>query len=59
MSERDLYEQNIPLIAEMVVISRDITDSEYHNWMHETIQSVPDEVRSFISKILMVVDKYR
>ena len=56
MTERALYEQNIPLIAEIVVECRKLTQEEYENFKKNTIANAPETVRCFIKKVFIVID---
>lgn len=59
MKERELFIQSIPLIAEITVESRKISDVEYEEWKHETLNNAPDTAKDFILKVLSIIDKYR
>lgn len=59
MTERDLFVQSIPLIAEMNVESRKICDVNFEEWKHEMLNSVPEETKDFALNVIAIVDKYR
>lgn len=55
MSERSLFIQVIPQIAEMIVEARKITVEEFQKWHDEVMQTTPDKAKPFIEKIFIVV----
>lgn len=55
MTERDVFVQAIPQIAEMVVEARKLTGEEFQEWHDEVMKSVPDKAKPFIEKVFMVV----
>lgn len=55
MTERDLFVQAIPQIAEMVVEARKLTGKEFQEWRDEVMKYVPDKVKPFIEKVFIVV----
>ena len=61
MTERELFEQSIPMIAEMIVITSGLTDEEYREWLDEVKATIPksSRTRSLVFKVLCIVDKYR
>lgn len=61
MTERELFEQSIPMIAEMIVIVSGLTDEEYQEWLDEVEAAIlkSPRARRFAFKVLCIVDKYR
>ena len=57
MTERDLYEQNIPLIAEMVIECRKMTAKEYADIKKDILEKAQNAARPFMRKIFMVIEK--
>ncbi len=57
MSERDVYIQCIPMIAEMVVLLREMSQQEYEDWKQETMQATADKAKDFMRKVLICIDK--
>lgn len=55
MTERDVFVQAIPQIAEMVVKARKMTVGEFQEWHDEVMESVPDKAKPFIKKVFIVV----
>lgn len=56
MTERDLFEQLIPQIAEMIIEVRKLSVEEFQSWKQETIDAVPDRAKPFMGKIFVVVE---
>lgn len=56
MTERDLFEQLIPQIAEMIIEVRKLSTEEFQSWKQETIDAVPDRAKPFMGKIFVVVE---
>lgn len=60
MTERDLYVKHIPEIAEIVVYARRMSNEEYEQWKQETLEFAKrNGAQGFISKVFIVIDKYR
>lgn len=59
MTEYDLFVRCIPMIAEIVARSAEMNDAEYLHWKTETLTVAPEVVKCFMSKVLIVIDKYR
>ncbi len=57
MSERDVYIQCIPMIAEMIVLLREMSQREYEDWKQETMQATADKAKDFMRKVLSCIDK--
>lgn len=55
MTERDIFLQAIPRIAEMVVEARKLTVEEFQEWHDEVMKSVPDKAKPFIKKVFIFV----
>lgn len=55
MTERSVFIQAIPQIAEMIVEARKLTVGEFQEWHDEVMQEVPDKAKPFIEKIFIVV----
>ena len=57
MTERDVFVQAIPQIAEMVVEARKLTDEEFAQWKSGVLQDTPERIRPFIEKIYVVIEE--
>lgn len=57
MTERDVFVQAVPQIAEMVVEARKLTDEEFAQWKSGVLQDTPERIRSFIEKIYVVIEE--
>lgn len=55
MTERSVFIQAIPQIAEMTVEARKLIVEEFQEWHDEVMQEVPDKAKSFIEKIFIAV----
>lgn len=56
MTERDLFEQLIPQIAELVIEARKLSIEEFQSWKREMMEATPDRAKSFIGKIFVVIE---
>lgn len=56
MTEMELFEQNIPMIAEMVVEARKMDRCDYEDWKREMLGAAADSAKPFISKLIQVID---
>ncbi len=59
MTEQELYIHLIPHIAEIAVQCRRMDAEKYVAWKKEIITSTPDDVRDFMQKVMVVLDKVR
>lgn len=59
MTEQELYIKLIPEIAKIAEQCRKMDEEKYAAWKKEIITGTPDEVRDFIRKVTVVVDKVR
>lgn len=59
MTEYDLFVHSIPVIEELIVDSRQLTPEEYQGWKQWVLSIAPENVKSFVGKVLCVIDKYR
>lgn len=57
MTERDVFVQAVPQIAEMVVEARKLTDEEFAQWKSGVLQDTPERIRPFIEKIYVVIEE--
>lgn len=61
MSERDLFMQSIPQIAEMIVEIQKMEPEQYEEFKRECLEEVKANAPSaaeFIEKVLIVIDTY-
>ncbi len=59
MTEQDLYIHLIPYIAKIAVQCREMDEEKYTEWKKGILTSTPDDVRDFVQKVMVVVDKVR
>lgn len=59
MTEYDMFVENIPVIAEIIVYSRGSTEEQYQQWKQEFLNKIPEETKRFAKKTLHVIDMYR
>lgn len=57
MTERDVFVQAVPQIAEMVVEARKLTDEEFAQWKSGVLQDTPERIRPFIEKIYVAIEE--
>lgn len=55
MTERDVFMQNIPVIAEMIVEARKLTAGEFEAWREETMEQTPEKAKPFVQKIFVTI----
>lgn len=58
MTERKLFEQCIPLIAEIIVEARKMTAKEYYEWKVSVIRDTNEKATDFMKKIFLVIEEY-
>lgn len=56
MSERDVYIECIPMIAEIIVLCREMSSQEYEDWKREVMENVSDKAKEFMRKVLICID---
>ena len=56
MTERELFYECIPQIAELVVECRKLTTEKYENFKKGILGQASEEVRPFMKKVFIVVD---
>lgn len=59
MTERELFVKATPQIAEIIVLSRELTQVEFEQWKEECLQNCNSESLEFAKKIIVVIEKYR
>lgn len=59
MTERELFVKAIPQIAEIIVLSRELTQEEFEQWKEEYLQNSSSESLEFVEKIIVIIEKYR
>lgn len=57
MSERDFYIKCVPIIVEIIVLCREMSQQEYEDLKRETMQATADKAKDFIRKVLICIDK--
>lgn len=56
MTERELYIQSIPVIAEMVMECRKMTSKEYADIKNDILEKASKTARPFMRKIFAVIE---
>ena len=56
MTERELFVESIPVVAEMAVTLRRTGWAGYAEWKEEAVASAPPSARGFVGRILTVLD---
>lgn len=59
MTERELFVKAIPQIAEIITLSRELTQEEFEQWKEEYLQNSSSESLKFAKKIIDIIEKYR
>lgn len=58
MTERQLFEQCIPQIAEIIIKAKKMTAEEYYKWKEEVIHDMNGKVTEFAKKIFLIIEEY-
>lgn len=56
MSERDVYIKSIPMIAEIIVLCREMSQQEYEDWKRETMEAIGDKAKEFMKKVFICIN---
>lgn len=56
MSERDFYIKCVPIIVEIIVLCREMSQQEYEDLKRETMETTPDKAKEFMRKIFICID---
>ena len=59
MKEREIFVKAIPQIAEIVLLSRELTQEEFEQWKEKYLQNPSSESLEFVEKIIAIIEKYR
>ena len=59
MTERELFVKAITKIAEIITLSRKLTQEEFEQWKKECLQNSSSESLEFAEKIIVIIEKYR
>lgn len=57
MTERQLIEEHIPELAEIVGEARKLTQQEYEDWRSFIINSATEKTRGFTEHVLSLVEQ--
>ncbi len=57
MSEREFLAECVPMMVEMVVECRKMSQQEYEDWKREVMEAVPDKAKDFMRKVLICIDE--
>lgn len=57
MTERQLIEEHIPELAEIVGEARKLTQQEYEDWRSFIINSATEKTRGFTKHVLSLVEQ--
>lgn len=57
MTERQLIEDHIPELAEIVGEARKLTPQEYEDWKIFVLNSVTEKARGFTERVLLLVEQ--
>lgn len=60
MTERELFEQLIPQIAEIIVEARKLSKEQYNKWKQEVLDevNVNGKPSGFIKKVFIVIESH-
>lgn len=56
MTEREFFISCIPMIAEMVVLCRELDGQDYEEWKREVMEHAASPAKSFMKKVLVAMD---
>ena len=58
MTEREIFIENIPQIAEIIVMIRGWNRQQYEEWKTDTLEHTPPRAVGFIQKVFIVIERY-
>ncbi|HIR00534.1 MAG TPA: hypothetical protein IAB23_12795 [Candidatus Scybalocola faecavium] len=58
MTERELFEQCIPQIAEIIVEARKMSAAEYCTWKDMVLSGINVKATDFMNKVFIVIEKH-
>lgn len=57
MTEREVFEENIPVVAEMAVYCKRMSKDQYEKFKTDALKSVHSESLEFMKKIFTVIEE--
>lgn len=57
MTERQLIEDHIPELAEIVGEARKLTQKEYEDWKNFVLNSATEKTRGFTERVLSLIEQ--
>lgn len=57
MTERQLIEDHIPELAEIVGETRKLTQQEYEDWRSSVLNSATEKTRGFTERVLSLLEQ--
>lgn len=57
MTEREIFIENIPQIAEIIVMIRGWNRQQYEEWKADTLVRTPPGAVGFIRKVFIVIER--
>lgn len=57
MTEKQLIEDHIQELAEIVGEARKLTQQEYEGWRSFVLNSVTEEIRGFTERVLLLIEQ--
>lgn len=58
MTERQLIEDHIPELAEIVGETRKLTQQEYEDWRSSVLNSATEKTRGFTERVILLIEQY-
>ena len=58
MTERQLLEEHITELAEIVGEARKLTQQEYEDWKNSILDSATEKIRGFTEHVLLLIEQY-
>lgn len=56
MTERELFEQQIPRIAEITICAREMSEETYAAWKTKVVEGIAEEAIEFMEKIFTLIE---
>ena len=56
MTERDVYEERIPQIAELILLCRQMSEDEFCQWKKDVLKRSDRKAHEFLRKVFFTIE---